>query len=379
MAQLPSITFYIPQRVMSVNQLPASADTYWHQFGGALTGGVYASTIQTYLRLKADGFPCELVGKLPSEGIVLTHRDFLPDTLTPSPRLLIVCLKMDRAPHPYAQLHVVLNPQDLDEEPIFLGDRSLFPRGRHFIPHWVQPGLIERDRSRGERFETIAFIGNEEQLAPELREASWQQQLADLNLNWQVIGHDNRDRWNDFSQIDAIVAVRTFNQDSHYQWKPALKLYNAWSAGVPAILGSESGYRLERRSDLDYLEVTSLNDGLAALKRLQSDPDLRQAMADHGRVRAQALSADTITKMWREFLTTEAIPAYDRWRCASSLQRSIFLSQRYFATASKRAAATGLTEELRHLSHLVGIAARLRNVKLTLKRFRSSKVVEEQQ
>jgi hypothetical protein len=39
----------------------------------------------------------------------------------------------------------------------------------------------------------------------------------------------------------------------------AIKLYNCWHAGVPAVLGAESAFRANRRSDLDYLEVQSLD------------------------------------------------------------------------------------------------------------------------
>ena len=38
--------------------------------------------------------------------------------------------------------------------------------------------------------------------------------------------------------------------------KPPSKLFNSWLAGVPAVLGHESAYRAERRSDLDYIEVS---------------------------------------------------------------------------------------------------------------------------
>jgi len=43
-------------------------------------------------------------------------------------------------------------------------------------------------------------------------------------------------------------------------------------AGCPALLGPEAGYREQRRSELDYLEVCTMEDALAALKRLKNDP-----------------------------------------------------------------------------------------------------------
>ena len=55
---------------------------------------------------------------------------------------------------------------------------------------------------------------------------SWSEKLKDLGLNWQVV---SRDRWNDYSNVDAIFAVRNFKQASDYKWKPASKLVNAWA------------------------------------------------------------------------------------------------------------------------------------------------------
>ena len=133
--KLPPIYFYIPQSDWPKDEMPESADTYWEGFAR----GIYCWVLQTYLRLKADDFPCELIGTMPTEGIVFTHRDSLPDKLKkPGSKLLIVCLQAERQPHPYAQLQVVQNPQQLHIQ------SKCFWQS-YFIPHWRQPGLIPRD------------------------------------------------------------------------------------------------------------------------------------------------------------------------------------------------------------------------------------------
>ncbi|HEY9676169.1 MAG TPA: hypothetical protein V6D11_32300 [Waterburya sp.] len=335
--KLPPIYFYIPQKHWPPSNMPESADTYWSDFEGTLTGGVYASTLQTYLRLKADSFPCELTGSMPTEGIVLAHRDFLPDDLQPEPRLLIICLKVDREPHPYAQIHVVLNPQDMLRQTMFLPNGSVFPRERYYIPHWPQPGLIVRDRERGDRFENIAFIGNEVNLAPELLAPSWQEKVNALGLRWHRVGFERRDRWNDFSYVDTILAVRRFNRKGGYQSKPALKLFNAWHAGVPAILGCDSAFRAERKSELDYLEVASIKDVILALKRLRDDKELRHAMVENGRIRAEETQPAKLVAMWRSFLIDRAIPAYERWCNASDSNKQTYLKYYYLIYKPKQA------------------------------------------
>ena len=288
--------------------------------------GIYAWTLQTYLRLKADRFPCELVKQLPEEGIVLVHRNALRahDRLKPN-RILLICLKADGIPYPYAQLHVVQNP--LDKSP-----RS------YYLPHWTQPSLVPRHPERGDRFETIAFFGHEDNLATELQHPDWEKQLHRFGFNWQPIlnrNHWNSDRFidnrsNDYSQVDAVVAVRRFNCRQHHRQyinKPATKLYNAWLAKVPALMGCESAYQAERRSELDYLEVSSVDELLLALKRLQNDLELRRAMVNNGQIRAQAVHPSKVTAQWRSFLSDVAVPAYYRWRNQSSWTQHLSLER----------------------------------------------------
>ncbi|WP_199245876.1 hypothetical protein [[Phormidium] sp. ETS-05] len=316
------IYFYIPQADWPDSPIPDNADTYWAGFGGNLTSGVYAWTVQTYLRLKHNGFPCELTGKLPEQGIVLAHRSSLPFHLQPGDKLVIVCLKADYDKHPYAQIHIVLNQEETQNL-----------AGSYYMPHWIQSGLIPRDAGRGDRFENIAYFGIEKNLAPELRDPAWAEKLQELGLNWRVV---SRERWHDFSDVDAILAVRNFAPETDYKWKPASKLVNAWHAGVPAILGCESAYQAERQSELDYMEVTSVDEAIKALQRLRDDQDLRHKMVENGQFRAQSTTPKQLTERWQKFLTDVAIPEYDRWCSSSKFTKQIYIAKRYLAIKENR-------------------------------------------
>ncbi len=189
---------------------------------------------------------------------------------------------------------------------------------RYYLPHWAQPRLIPRHSSRGDRFEKIAFFGHSTNLAPELQAPHWQKQLEALGLEWvRVINHNRWDnyhqidnRWNDYREIDAVVAVRSFNPRQTYPHKPATKLYNAWLSGVPAILGAESAYQIEGEKNVNYLEVTSLAELIAALKRLKTNPALRHILVKNGWIRAQDFTSEVITQKWHNFLIEIAIPTF---------------------------------------------------------------------
>jgi hypothetical protein len=88
-----------------------------------------------------------------------------------------------------------------------------------------------------------------------------------LNLNFK--NKLNHNEWHDYSDTDVVLAIRELDRDNLWQGKPASKLYNAWHAGVPAILGYVSAFRSERETKLDYLQATSVREVILALKKLK--------------------------------------------------------------------------------------------------------------
>lgn len=317
------IYFYIPQQDWPTEGLPSDAEHYWqwqNATQGVYRSGKYNWTFQTYLKLQQHNFPCQLVNSLPSEGVVIAHRDFLPFDLQPSPNVLLVCIQADRPEHPYAQIHVVQNSQDRK-----IKQPSLFWHS-YYMPFWIQPSLKPRDPKHGDRFENVAYFGIKYNLAPELKEPAWHEQLQTLGFNWQIV---RPEQWHDYSNVDVVIGVRSFKYQGSYLWKPASKLINAWHADVPAILGCESAFRIERQSELDYLEVTSPDEVIQALQRLRDDVNLRQAMVENGRLRSQENHPIKLVERWGNFLTEVATPAYERWRSAPNWRRRAFLQRRY--------------------------------------------------
>jgi hypothetical protein len=322
---LPPIYFYLDSLQVPLENLPQTTQSYWqwqcaeHSISPMQSGGCFW-TLQTYLYLKEFGFPCELVTTIPDEGIVLTHRDFLEASFQPNRKLLLVCLRADVDRHPNAQLHIVQNPyQVIKKSPISLWES-------YFIPHWPQASLIPRNPKRGVTFKNVTFIGNEVNLVPEFKEPFWYEQLENLGLNFQKkLSHSE---WHDYSDVDVILAIRSLGNDNYWRGKPASKLYNAWHAGIPAILGFETAFRAERKSDLDYLEVTSVTEVIAALKLLQNDLELRQKIVANGVIRAKETEPQEMVKKWQNFIVNVAVPAYKTWCTFPSWQQELFFKMR---------------------------------------------------
>ncbi len=308
------IYFYIPAQFWPA-QLPSSPDENWPGFGL----GMYTWTIQTYLRLRAIAFPCQLVSELPARGVILVdHNHLRAMRFKPERPQFIVCLKQDGLPYPYAQYHIVQNPCDAAANLRY-----------HYMPHWPQPGLVERHPERGDRFENVAFFGHSINLAPALQTPAWQHALMDMGLKWCAIANRNhwRDyhsldhRWNDYGDVDVIVAVRSFGTRNPFHHKPATKLYNAWLAGVPAILGYESAFRSEGQPGVNYLEATTPDAVLQALATLRDNVALRHQVVNQGCQAAQNFTADQTVQRWQHFLANVALPAFEVWcRCPRSWQ-----------------------------------------------------------
>ena len=319
-AQLPPIYFFISNFDWITANMPNSADVYLPNLQKhGISDSEYCWILQTYLRLRDDGFSVKLIGNIPDEGIVLIHRNNLTFDFKPGPKLLVICVKADKEESRlYPQLHIVQNNQETQHL-----------RDSHFMLHWPQPGLIPRNPARKDKFETVAFFGTRGNLSPEFSHKAWQEQLNSLGLRWII---KSRWQWNDFSDVDVVLAVRNFQgRRPRTSNKPPTKLYNAWHASVPVILGPEPAFQELRKTELDYIEVNSLEETIAALKYLRDHQEFRQAMVDNGRIRAEQTKYENITANWRNFLSNIAIPTYKHWCNQSNLSKKIFFTSRYLS------------------------------------------------
>jgi hypothetical protein len=157
-------------------------------------------------------------------------------------------------------------------------------RRRFFVPHWSQPGLLPRDPARGARIERAAFKGFSANLHPGLASADWREALARRGIEWvaDVAVYRRSETpaerldWNDFRAVDAVVALRPARTGGHLN-KPATKLYNAWRAGVPAVLGREAGFRELRQSELTRRSIWRWSPAARSARRPSATRRSRRA------------------------------------------------------------------------------------------------------
>ncbi len=254
---------------------------------------------QTYARLRAAGYPVELVGRPPERGIVVfhaKHKHALAGLVPARSDLVFVATRADNSAPLLADFEVLQNGRFADD------------RRRFFVPHWPQPGIRARDPGRGSTVRRVGYMGLVENLHPAFRRDGWRSAVADLGLEWVPRMARSRETpripavgWEDYSDLDVVVAVRPDERRLRFA-KPASKLINAWYARVPAIIGVDYACREIRRGEEDYFEVCGTADALAALRRLRDDPELYARMVANGARRAGEFSVDTIVERWARLL-----------------------------------------------------------------------------
>lgn len=264
----------------------------------------------TYVCLRQAGHSVSIANEPPREGIAVVFasdmRRFLQDCGNRKD-VLVVCTQADRRIPELLLADIVVQHNQVETD----GRRTFF------IPNWPQPGLIPRDPARGETLRVISYKGRILNLDEMFLSDAWDEFLAEHDMRFRIdtsdeerppdITHlkaieiDTSMVWNDFSNVDLVLAVRPRDPD-FYPHKPALKLVNSWHARVPALLGVEHGYRELRRSALDYIEVSSLDDAMQAVLSLREDPLLYQRMIANGQARAADYSIESIRSIWEELL-----------------------------------------------------------------------------
>jgi hypothetical protein len=198
------------------------------------------------------------------------------------------------------------------------------------LPHWPQFDIKPRSVDRETSIQVLSYKGRYTNLAPEFRRNEFNDELKKRGIVFEFddIGDNtSNNRWDDYSSVDLVLAIRDITIYDAKK-KPASKLLNAWFAGVPAILGPEPAYRELRRSALDYIEVRTPDEAIAAIDQLVHDKSLFKAMIENGKTRALDYTSGKLCSMWIELINDRIGPRFDQWKAEGLAERKL----RYIAS-----------------------------------------------
>ena len=287
-----------------------------HELGKRITHGEQVWTARVFWALAHRNLPAgaeiRASSRLCKDSINVVHTYRLVRILDQTrPEHFIVCARSDYEAPYSAHFWIEQN-----------GLRKPAPWHGH-VNNWREPGLIPRDPERGTRVARVAFKGYIQNLAPAFRSDGFRARLAgmgvDLSLGFERHGIGD-EAWGNYRRADITLAVRKMTRMTA-RAKPAAKLVNAWTAGTPALLGPEPAFREVRKSDLDYIEVRSPEEVLAAVARLRDDPELYAAMVANGFERAKEFTDDATAGRWAALLEGPVAREWERWKRRSKLRR----------------------------------------------------------
>lgn len=278
---------------------------------------------QGYARLRepleARGFEVSVSERFVPGAICVAHRDDLNRYRDPLHECFVVGVRADRPEVTVAEIEVVQSAVQVDSS-----------RAR-FLPSWPQPGLIPRDASRGSCIRRAAYLGRTSAAPAWYFEESFRRKLLDIGITFDV----RTGRWNDYSQVDIVLAHRDENE-AMLQRKPATKLVNAWLAEAPALVAPEPAIEELRRGDLDFIATADAASTLAAVRSLAREPARYLAMIENGRRRSREYVASAVRGRWMALFENDVMPAYELWRLRGGWER--YLRHLHTMSAQKLAA-----------------------------------------
>lgn len=298
------IRFIYPKKIDEKIFHIESVDNHWQEF----INGQQVWILQTYCLLKKHLSNITLGNEPEQDAINIIHAG----NFGKSGRIAgcyVVSLRADYRSVLWANYEVVQN-------------KSQEKRKTKYITHWPQPGLIKRSRKTS-HIKNIAFLGAAEQNI--LRFFHIEQDLRSMGLHY--ISRD-REKWNDFSNIDLLLAVRQFGASDNSDTKPPTKLINAWWAEAPLIAGNDSAFSAIAEPGQDYITVNSYDDLLQKIAFLQNNPDYYQRIIQNGIIKRERFSRDRIISEWIGLFEKNIFPDFIEWKSINGIRRFLHNTSR---------------------------------------------------
>lgn len=191
-----------------------------------------------------------------------------------------------------------------------------------YFPYWPVPGIVPRDASRS-GIERVAYAGRigSRNLADPLKGDSGSGAFE--GLEFAVIPPD---QWHDMSRIDLLIAIRSFDRQTHDN-KPPSKLFNSWIAGIPLIGGYDSAFSAIGEPGVDYIRVETeaeLDDAVVALR---NDRAFYERIVAAGAKRKAEVSHEAVARNWHSQISGAIAEDFERWQAKGGASQGQFLNR----------------------------------------------------
>ena len=252
-------------------------DTYWNEF-------VYSYPVwlvQTYYFLnKYSDLDITYASKPIINKINVVHVDYFRYNIADYKCFYCILLS-DKEIVPFGATYIVQNRS------------QIINNNFYWVPHWPQPNLKFEDENKLER---IGYAG---------MEFNFNCKLIDFfrsnNFSFKFIkSHE----WNNYLDIDIIVAIRDFSSNLHDE-KPPTKLLNAWKAKKLFISGSESAYRQLGIPNINYIEVNSIEELQYVLSDVKSNMSKYKEIINNGYIESLKYTNLNISLVWENVLKNQ--------------------------------------------------------------------------
>jgi hypothetical protein len=267
-----------------------------------------------------------IVDCIPEEGIIFFHVKHFPSKIRPTSKQYFVCFQVDIGRHDYAHFHIVHNQfqTKITRFPILCFDRLYNFTNTVYVDPWPIEGIVKRASGRVNKVVNVSFHGNKSNTPKEIHTEYFSSFLFERDMRLKF--YFNPEDWNDFSETDLSLCIRTFSSKQYYA-KPYLKLTNSLLANVPVLAGYESSSRYFNNKLMqiplvkNYSDLLKKFDDIALLKYNPFDQ-----LSTFNNI-SKRFNSDGVAIQW-SMIIDQIERNYKIWLKSKSVKRESFIKLR---------------------------------------------------
>jgi hypothetical protein len=248
-------------------------------------------TVNTVKHLVDNNIDISIVNQVPYNSIVVTHNDYVGQLLMKTNSNYIVSIQADRHIDSNSNAVIVQNKSQYWQK--------IFFHKVYFAKHWPERNILKRIPEKG-RFH-LSYFGRTQNIDKYFLSDDWLSFISEKGFKWSI--NSNKDNWNDFREIDLLIAIRSFDNKS-YRSKPPTKLFNSWLAEVPIITNDESAYKFHGNKSKNYFAVKTIEQLKSQILFLYNNQSYYENIIRNIKSRSEEVSIGKISMEWQDILNS---------------------------------------------------------------------------